>query len=812
MFKPVSSLQTFFRRFSFRDVSFSALSDKRLLFLIILIFSLSLHAFSQKRYTISGYVREANSRELLPGVNIYIPVLKTGAITNNYGFYSLSLPQGNYELVYSFVGYNPEVKTVTLDSNLFIDVELTGVMLQEVVISSDRGTRLSESNEISMITLPVQQIKQIPALLGEKDVFKALQLMPGVQKGSEGSSGLYVRGGGPDQNLIILDDAPVYNASHLFGFFSIFNGDALKSVELVKGGFPARYGGRLSSVVEMTMKDGNKQKLSGEAGIGIISSRILLEGPIKKGISSFLISGRRTYIDALTRPFMNDSETAGYYFYDLNAKVNYDFGSKNRIFISGYFGRDKFSVVTKYRTNNRDEGGLYWQNATATIRWNHLFGSKLFSNTSFIFSDYTLNIYNSVKEDFQSYSLEYISGIRDFSLKYDLDYNISPNYGLKTGIILTNHRFAPSAIVEKDDLNLVYVNNKTVYESLEGGIYVENNLSIGERFKANAGIRLSNFIAETQSFYSLEPRLVINYRLIKNISFKAGYAEMNQYIHLLSNTGIGLPTDLWVPSTDRVKPEHSKQISAGLAKDFPVNDLTITLEGYYKTTERVLGYRPGASFMAIDDPTDSQDFTWQDNVTPGKGKSYGAELLIHKKTGKFNGWIGYTLSWTKLQFDELNFGKEFWARYDRRHDVAVVGIYNITDNISFSSVWVYGTGNAITLPLGEFPAPVHNPFNDIIEAAGQSGFYSFNQQVTDYGELNSYRMKPYHRLDFAFRFYKQKTKFERVWEIGVYNTYNRKNPFFYFVEEENNGNTVSSKLRQVSIFPLIPSVTYSVKF
>lgn len=791
-------------------ISIAQLSSTNLL-LIFFFLTLTFQGLGQK-LTISGYVREEFSQELLPGVNIYIPSLKTGAITNNYGFYSLSLPKGSYELVFSFVGYNPEVRNVTLDSNKFINVELTGVMLQEVVISSDRGARLSESNEMSMITLPVQQIKQIPALLGEKDVFKALQLMPGVQKGSEGSSGLYVRGGGPDQNLIILDDAPVYNASHLFGFFSIFNGDALKSVELVKGGFPARYGGRLSSVVEMTMKDGNKQKLSGEAGIGIISSRLLLEGPIKKGVSSFLVSGRRTYIDALTRPFMDDTETAGYYFYDLNAKVNYDFGRKNRIFVSGYFGRDKFSVVTRYRSTDRDEGGLYWQNATATVRWNHLFGSKLFSNTSIIFSDYTLKIYNKVKEDYQSYSLEYLSGIRDFSLKHDLDYNISPNYGIKTGIILTNHRFAPSAIVEKDELNLVYVNKKTLYESLEGGLYVENNLSIGERLKANAGLRFSNFIAKSEDYYSLEPRIVINYRLIKNISFKAGYAEMNQYIHLLSNTGIGLPTDLWVPSTDRVKPEHSKQVSAGLAKDFPMDDITLTLEGYYKTTDRILGYRPGASFMAIDDPSESQDFTWQDNVAPGKGKSYGIEFLLHKKTGKFNGWIGYTLSWTKLQFDELNFGKEFWARYDRRHDMALVGIYNITDRITFSSVWVYGTGNAITLPLGEFPAPTHNPLNDILESAGQSGFYSFNQQVTDYGELNSYRMKPYHRLDFAFRFYKQKAKYERVWEIGVYNTYNRKNPFFYFIEEDYDGNSVTSKLRQVSIFPLIPSVTYSIKF
>jgi len=783
------------------------------IFALITLFFFPLSSLNaQKKYTLSGYVREKESRELLPGVNIYLPKQNSGAITNNYGFYSITLPEGNYQVVYSYVGYTPEVKEINLQANIMVDVDLTGVILQEVVISAERATRISESNNISMITLPVQQIKQIPALLGEKDVFKALQLMPGVQKGSEGSSGLYVRGGGPDQNLIILDDAPVYNASHLFGFFSIFNGDALKSVELIKGGFPARYGGRLSSVVEMTMKDGNKQKLSGEAGIGIISSRLLLEGPIVKGVSSFLVSGRRTYIDALTRPFMNPEEIAGYYFYDLNAKLNYDFGSRNKIYLSGYFGRDKFNVKTSYRKNESQEGGLYWQNATATLRWNHLFGARLFSNTSLIFSDYSLNIYNRVKENQESYSLKYLSGIRDYTIKHDIDYSVSPSYKIKTGIAFTNHRFSPSAFVEKDDANLIYQNKKILYESYEGGIYLENNLKLGAKVIANAGLRYSTFFADSKNYSAIEPRLVINYNFIKNISFKAGYAEMNQYIHLLSNTGIGLPTDLWVPSTGRIKPQFSRQYSAGFAKDLPKYDITLTIEGYHKRTERILGYLPGASFMAIDDPTDSQEFTWQDNVTPGEGKSTGVEFLVHKKSGDFNGWIGYTLSWTKLRFDELNFGKEFWARYDRRHDISIVLLYSLNDKVSFAGTWVYGTGNAITLPLGEFPASPHNPIADILESAGQPLYYSYNQNVTDYGLLNSYRMKPYHRLDLGVRFYKQLKKAERVWEIGLYNAYSRKNPFFYFVEEEWENETVTSKLKQVSIFPVIPSISYSIKF
>lgn len=812
MLKPIHSL-TFFQINNSILCHHNTIKRFRFSGLILLfLFLINSSSFAQKKFSISGYVRESESSELLPGVNIYIPELKAGTITNNYGFYSISLPLGDYIVQYSYAGYEPIVKQVKLISNQFIDVNLIGITLAEVIISGDKGEKISENNQMSIISLPVRQIQKIPGLLGEKDVFKALQLMPGVQKGSEGNSGLYVRGGGPDQNLIILDDAPVYNANHLFGFFSIFNGDALKSVELIKGGFPARFGGRLSSVVEMTMKDGNKQKFSGEAGIGIISSRIVLEGPLKKKVSSFIVSGRRTYIDALTRPFMNESERGGYYFYDLNAKVNYDFGPRNRLFVSGYFGRDKFNVVTRYRQDEKQEGGLYWQNSTATLRWNHVFGSKIFANTSFIYSRYNLKIYNYVEDDQESYSLEYLSGIRDFTLKYDLEYNVSPYYNFRIGTSLVNHRFAPSAVVEKDKSALVYVNKKTLYESFEGGLYLENKLILGQNLKANAGIRLSNFIADTKFYYALEPRIVMNYKLPKSFSLKAGYAEMNQYIHLLSNTGIGLPTDLWVPSTDRVKPQHSKQVSAGIAKDIASSDITITLEGYYKKSERILGYKPGASFMALDDPTEAQNFTWEDNVTAGSGKSYGVELLAHRKTGRLSGWVGYTLSWTKLKFDELNEGKEFWARYDRRHDISVVAIYNIKESITFSATWVYGTGNAISLPLGEYPATTHQPYLDAFIMAGNPILYNYYNTVTDYGEMNSYRIKPYHRMDFAFQFHKKRTKYERTWEIGVYNAYNRKNPFFYFIDEFYEDQTVTSKLKQVSIFPIIPSVTYSIKF
>lgn len=767
---------------------------------------------AQKRYTISGYVRENSSKELLPGVNIYVPSLKLGAITNNYGFYSLSLPEGEYDIIYSYVGYEASLQKIKLTGNVTVDVNLNNSTLSEVVISGSKAEKVSETTQISMVSIPVSQIKDIPSLLGEKDVFKALQLMPGVQKGSEGSSGLYVRGGGPDQNLIILDDAPVYNASHLFGFFSIFNGDALKSIELTKGGFPARFGGRLSSVVEMTMKDGNKQKLSGEAGIGIISSRILLEGPIKKDVSSFIISGRRTYIDVLMQPFIGDgSEKAGYYFYDLNAKVSHDLSKSDRIYISGYFGRDKFYFTDNWGNGYKEKAGLYWQNATATVRWNHLFTPKVFANASFIFSRYNMKIYNEDKSPYHKYSLEYISGIRDFSFKYDLENSISPYYQIRTGISLINHRFSPSAIVEIDDQANTNTNKRTLYESLEGGAYIENHFTNKENLKANAGFRYSNLFVGKKIYHGVEPRLVVNYKLLPNLSVKAGYAEMNQYIHLLSNTGIGLPTDLWVPSTERVKPQHSRQYSAGIAKDFANTDFTVTVEGYYKKSKRIVGYKPGANFLGIDDPTSAEEFTWEDNVTQGTGKSYGTEFLIHKKSGRFSGWIGYTLSWTKLQFDDVNHGKEFWAKYDRRHDLSVVGIYKITPKVTFSTTWVYGTGNAITMPLGDYPAAINNPLLAFSGMLGHSvAIPSQYDYVNDYGGLNSSRMKPYHRLDLAVQFIKKKERYERRWELGLYNAYSRKNPFYYFID--NNSETQKTVLKQVSIFPAVPSVTYSIKF
>ncbi|HPS84718.1 MAG TPA: TonB-dependent receptor plug domain-containing protein, partial [Bacteroidales bacterium] len=578
--------------------------------------------------------------------------------------------------------------------------------LKEVVITDSVLNKVSDNSQMSNFQLPVEYVKEIPALLGEKDVFKALQLLPGVQKGNEGSSGLYVRGGGPDQNLIILDDATVYNANHLFGFFSLFNGDALKSIELIKGGFPARYGGRLSSVVDMNMKDGNREKLCGEGGIGVISSRLTLEGPVIKNKSSFLISGRRTYLDALMRPFMNKANgTFGYYFYDLNAKINYEFDKKNRLYLSGYFGRDKFHFTESYdlsSSSSRFKAGLFWENATATFRWNHVFSNKLFSNASLIFSNYGLNIYEEEKYDDSRFSLDYSSGIRDLGLKYDFAFYPNTNHTIRYGLQSTWHRFKPSAVVLEITSTDDFVSEISSIHTLENSLYIEDEWK-WNRWRGNIGIRAYDFIADSCHYISPEPRFAAGFMLTELSSIKASWTMMNQSVHLLSNTGMGLPTDLWVPSTKNLRPQRAWQAALGYARDLP-KGLALTIEGYYKKSDDVIGYREGASFLMINDPTDANQFSWEDNITVGQSWSYGGEFLLQKKTGKWTGWVGYTLSWTQLQFDELNSGKKFYAKYDRRHDISIVNMYKINDVFTLSCVWVFSSGNALNLPVETYDA------------------------------------------------------------------------------------------------------------
>jgi hypothetical protein len=784
---------------------------KQSIFLASWMFFLIFNTHAQdknQQFTLSGYVKEKGSGELLPGVSIYAPKSEKGISTNNYGFYSLSLPASDsLEIIVSSFGYQTQKHILSFRKDIELNLSLSSdtVNLEEVVIEVEKYDKASDNAKISTVDIPIQQIKDIPALMGEKDVFKVLQLMPGVKKGTEGTSGFYVRGGGPDQNLIILDDATVYNANHLFGFFSIFNGDAIKSVELIKGGFPARYGGRLSSVVEMNMKEGNKEKIHGEAGIGLLSTRLTLEGPIKKGKSSFLISARRTYLDALMYPLMPSDEKAGYNFYDVNAKVNYDFGSKNKLYLSGYFGRDKF-FTRELNNGDKYEAGLGWSNATGTLRWNHLFSNKVFANTSFIFSNYIFKIYENDKYDGNYFTAKYYSGIRDFTLKYDVDYLPGTKHSFRFGVSSIYHTFNPGALTSKDTETNESMDYIHTIHGVESGLYVEDNYKANSRLTINGGFRLSYFNTTGKNYLRPEPRISVGYKLKEDLAVKAGFSIMNQYLHLVSNTGIGLPTDLWVPATRRIIPQNSYQLAGGFVKDLIKQKATLTIEGYYKKTNHVLAYKEGASFLFGNDPTSSQ-LSWENNVTQGQGWAYGIEFLLQKKIGRFSGWIGYTLSWTQLQFDSINYGEKYYAKYDRRHDVSLVGIYKASEKITLSATWVYGTGNAITMPVSEYTLPAHTMNRN-------NGSYFYYNTVTEYGKRNSSRMPAYHRMDVAIQFHKYlKWGGKRTWELSVYNLYNRKNPFFYFTDRDYTGNgSYKVTLKQLTLFTIIPSISYQIKF
>lgn len=773
------------------------------------------NGWAQQKKVLSGYIREKGSKELLIGASVAVPKLRTGTVTNGYGFYSITLPSDTFEIIVSYVGMSPKAYKVDLRNDTELDVELTPIAsLKEVVVSANKqNLRLAEQTRMSVIEIPVSQVKDIPALLGEKDVLKVIQLLPGVQKPSEGNSGIYVRGGGPDQNLIILDEAIVYNAFHLFGFFSLFNGDALKSIELTKGGFPARYGGRLSSVIDMSMKEGNKEKIKGEAGIGIIASRFLLEGPIVKNKASFLVSARRTYIDALTMPFMPPENKVGYHFYDLNAKANWEIDKKNKVYISGYFGRDKFRFRSQFGSG-RDEGGVNWGNATGTLRWNHLVNNRLFSNTSFIFSDYQFSIYQKSLFDGSTFELNFGSGIRDYAIKQDFDFRPSANHTIKFGAHFIYHQFTPSAFVLKNQFSGEDTSSKVLLGSFENALYAEDDIKIGEKLRLNPGLRITHFTAQTKHYFNLEPRINSSYNLRSDIALKSSFAIMNQYVHLLTNTGLGLPTDLWVPSSDRLRPQRSWQVAAGGAKDFLEQNFSISVEGYYKEMKNIIAYKEGASFLAVDDGSGTNNanadpYSYENNITSGRGWSYGAEFLLQRKVGKFTGWIGYTLSWTQWQFDELNFGEKFWARYDRRHDISIVAIYKVKEQkddkngLTLSATWVYGTGNAITLPVAEFSAPIHSP------SGNPNGGGFFSSTASQYTSRNAFRMAPYHRMDFGIQVTRKMQWWIRTWEFSLYNAYNRLNPFFYYTSTTSTGDVV---LRQVTLFPIIPSLSWNIKF
>lgn len=770
-------------------------------FIFVLFLLSNLWSFSQEKFTISGTISDSTKGEELINATIKIKGQNIGAYSNEYGFYSITLPQGNYTLIYIAVGYQAKEQDVVLNKDIKLNFQLVSLAekikeLQEINVTAKKQDQNITDPLMGVERLNPAAIAKIPVLLGEKDIIKTMQLLPGVKSAGEGNAGFYVRGGAADQNLILLDEAPVYNASHLLGFFSTFNSDAIKDAVLYKGNQPANFGGRLSSVLDIKMNEGNNKRYNVSGGIGVIASRLNVEGPIIKDKASFLISGRRTYVDVFLKA-SDKFKGNTLYFYDLNAKVNYRINDKNRVFLSGYFGRDKLGLG--------DQFGIDWGNATGTMRWNHILTDKLFSNTSLIFSSYDYKI--AIKNDNVDFDIK--SSIKDINLKQEFQYFINTRNKLKFGINAINHGIIPGQI----DASLGSGINSlklTTNKSIEAAVFITNDWTITEKFTMSYGLRLSSFsmLGNNQNVYSysangdvndtnvyrnnsfvatypiLEPRVSMSYVYSKTASFKAAYARNAQYIHLVSNTTTSSPTDLWIPSSINTKPEIADQVSVGWFKNLKENSYEMSIETYYKMMQNQIDYRNGANLQANE--------LIEGELLYGIGRAYGLEFIIKKKTGKFTGWIGYTLSRSERKIDGINDGNWYAAKQDRTHDVSVVGIYDITPKISISALFVYYTGNAVTFPSGKY----------VIN--GETQFL--------YTERNGYRMPAYHRMDIGVTWLRKNTvKYESSWNFSVYNLYGRENAYsITFRQNEDNPNVTEAV--QTSLFRWVPSITYNFKF
>jgi hypothetical protein len=783
---------------------------KFLLLSLILISMTVMKISAQQKFTISGYVKDAASGESMIGATIGIKTTGTGTASNDYGFYSLTIPEGNYRISCSYLGYQEFDTSVDLHTDVRLNIFLNTTVreIQEITVTgTDTRDENVKSSQMGKFDLSMDKIKTLPVIFGEQDILKTIQLLPGVQSGGEGTTGFYVRGGGADQNLILLDEATVYNSSHLFGFFSVFNSDAILNATLYKEGMPAEYGGRISSVLDISMKEGNNKSFHGSGGIGLIASRLTLEGPIVKNKCSFIVSGRRTYIDVLTKPFVKnpDAKASGYYFYDFNAKINYKFSDKDRLFLSGYFGRDVFSYK-----NEEIDISIPWGNATTTLRWNHLFSNKLFMNASAIYNAYNFEL--GAKQNVFEVSLR--SGVHDFNTKVDFDFFPSVNHHIQYGANYIYHIFQPQSISGKSgdvEFNPEGIPKKYGHEA---AVYGQDQWDITDKLQASGGLRLSLFDQvgpyvhrtfnsftgaavdsvvyskgeHVKTYTGIEPRLLMRYSLGALSSIKAAFTINNQYVHLVSNNGTTLPTDIWVPSSLVVKPQIGYQYSAGYFRNFKENMFESSVELYYKQLYNQIEFREGYT------PSPNEEL--EESFVFGTGDSYGAEFYLNKKYGLLTGWISYTLSFTNRHFPDLNNGNTFPYRYDRRHNLAVVASYQITEHWTVGSEFIYSTGIAYTLP--------------------EAKYFIEGSLITEYGTTNAYRLAPYHRLDISVTYEgKKNKKLHSSWNFSVYNVYNRKNP--YFIYDQYSGSflqdpQITIQAKQVSLFPILPSITWNFEF
>ena len=795
--------------------------QKKILYLII-SFTLAVSGLYAQRVTLSGTVRDASSGESLMGAYIILTdtthaMSPQGCVTNQAGFYSLTVPSGDYRMTVSYLSYQTITEDIRLQKsvNRTFELEPTAISGEEVVIQGEKADKNIASADVGHMEMKIEAIKALPALMGEADVIKSIQLLPGVQSGGEGNSGYYVRGSGTDQNLILLDEATVYNAGHLFGFFSIFNADAVKNIDMVKSGMPAYYGGRAASILNVYQKEGNLKKYEVDGGIGLIFSHLTVQGPIKKNKASFIISGRRTYADFLIQPFLKPTSPLkgmDFYFYDLNAKFNVIINDKHRLYFGAYYGNDVYGFKSPTGGTNCT---FHWGNAAASARWNYIITDKLFLNTSATFSyyDFKTNMGMDV------FKLDLSSGVRDYALKSELTWMPTPKHNIRFGVHNTFHYCIPGQYAvqagEGFDFALPEVQP---FMANELAIYAHDEWDISRRWKMNVGVRYTHFChigdftryildeadnivdsvmykpGELISQYNrVEPRFSVRFLIDSATSIKASATLNNQFMHQISIASISLPTDVWMPCTDLLKPQTVIQASLGVFRNFYHNMFETYIDLYYKKMYNLAEYRDGLDFGAFTMNPD-QIYVY------GQGWSTGAELFVKKSKGKITAFIGYTLGFTRKQFDDLNNGQPFWAKYDRRHDVSISLTYEILRNkLSVSALWVYQTGNTMTIPIGYY-------------------FY-MGSYITEYSDRNGYRIPPYHRLDIAVNWTIKKTsKFETGLNFSIYNVYNRKNPFFIYMETATNFDlqnldfSITNQAYQMSLFPIIPSVMWTFKF
>lgn len=764
--------------------------QKRFFFLPLLLFCVLVSA---QNTTISGMITDETNGEDLIGASIFIASHDVGTVTNAYGFYSITLPFiDSISVIYSYLGYKPQVKKMYTNDNLVLNIKLkpTSTELTEIVVSAERNAT-DENVEralMGVIDVPIKLVRDFPAILGEKDVLKVIAFLPGVQSGQEGTTGFFVRGGNADQNLIQLDEATVYNPSHLFGLLSTFNTNALNNITLIKGGFPANYGGRLSSILDISMKEGNNQHSEVKGGIGLLASHLTIEGPLKKDKASFIVSGRRTYFDILSKPFLKKGNKNIYYFYDTNGKINWKVSKKDKIFLSFFTGKD----VASYTGASSLDYGIQFGNSTGTLRWNHIYNQKLFSNTSVIYNNYLLNL--STLQG--NYYAQYFSGIIDQTIKTEFNYYPNPKHRVKFGGNYIYHSFTSAgknAVVPKN-VQIININQNSIPTKYahEAAIFVNDEYRISSKISLNMGLRVPYFFADQTRYTMFEPRISTKFSVDESSSIKASYTEMNQFLHLIPSSTATLPTDIWTPTSKSTKPQFSRQFAIGYFKNIQNNEIETSVEVYYKTMENQALFKEGSQLLEQTD-VDKE-------LVYGRGWSYGAEFFAKKNYGKLSGWASYTLSWTNQEFKDLNFGKAFPFKYDRRHNFSVVGSYALSKNWSLSGDFVFTSGAAITLPVGSAYVPNGGDL--------YGGYYS------DFTNRNNYRLRNYHRLDLAATYKKKRRFFKKNYEselvISLYNVYSRLNPYFIYLSVDTDTNTPIAT--QVSLLPIVPGISYNFKF